>query len=267
MNHDTSVHSRTENAPAVFLDSDRHKRFLETCPQLEAIFSDYATKGHMPSVSFGVIVDSELIFANAIGTRKTGTESRPDADSAYRIASMTKSFAAAAVLHLRDAGRLRLEDLVVNYVPELDALVYPTTDSPRITIRDLLTMSTGWPQDDPWADRQLYLDDAAISAFYRDGISFSNPPGVTYEYSNYGYIVLGRIITRVAGEAAIDYITRELLQPLGMTSTTWHTDAVPDPHRAHGYRWEDGAWHEEKPLASGGDVAVFARASRRRWPA
>ncbi len=258
MAHDTSDHSRAENAPAAFPDANRRERFLGACPRLEAIFNDHAAKDHMPSVSYGVIVDSELIFTNAIGTRETGAESLPDADSIYRIASMTKSFAAAAVLHLRDAGQLRLDDPVMHHVPELSALVYPTTDSPPITIRDLLTMSAGWPQDDPWADRQLYRDDAAISALYRQGISFSNPPGVAYEYSNYGYIALGRIITRVASEPAIDYITRVFLEPLGMTSTTWHTEAVADPHRAQGYRWEDETWHEEQPLASGGDVAAFA---------
>jgi CubicO group peptidase (beta-lactamase class C family) len=119
-------------------------------------------------------------------------------------------------------------------------------------------MSAGWPQDDPWADRQLYRDDASISDLYREGVSFSNPPGATYEYSNYGYMVLGRIITQAAGEPAIDYITREFLQPLGMTSTTWHPDAVPETHRACGYRWEDQTWRQEQPLPSGGDVAAFA---------
>ncbi len=258
MAHDTSGHSRADYPPAAFLEADRRERFLEACPQLEAIFRDGAVKQHMPSVSYGVIVDSELIFTHAIGTRKADTDSRPNADSVYRIASMTKSFTAAAVLHLRDAGRLRLDDPVVHYVSELEALVYPTTDASPITIRDLLTMSAGWPQDDPWADRQLYRDDDAISALYGEGISFSNPPGLTYEYSNYGYIALGRVITRAAGEPAIDYIAREFLQPLGMTSTTWHAEAIAEAYRARGYRWEDETWKEEVPLPSGGDVAAFA---------
>ncbi len=240
--------------------SDRRERFLEVCPQFETLFYDYAAKAHMPSVSYGVVFDSELIFSNAIGCRHIDTDNdcRPDADSVYRIASMTKSFTAAAVLQLRDAGQLGLDDPVRNIVPELESLIYPTTDSPPITIRDLLTMSAGWPQDDPWADRQLYRDDDAMSALYRDGVSFSNPPGVTFEYSNYGYIVLGRIITQVSGEPAMDYMTRTLLTPLGMTATTWHADAIPDHHRAQGYRWEDERWREEQPLPSGGDVAAFA---------
>ena len=256
MNHDASDQAWANTAS--FRDPDRRERFLAVCPQLETIFRDYAAKGRMPSVSYGVVVDSELIFANAFGARQAGAEGQPDADSVYRIASMTKSFTAAAILQLRDAGRLRLDDHVATHVPELASLVYPSADSPPITIRDLLTMSAGWPQDDPWADRQLYRDDGAMSALYRQGVSFSNPPGVAYEYSNYGYIALGRIITNVAGEAAIDYITRELLQPLGMASTTWHYDAIPEAHRAHGHRWEDGVWREEQPLSSGGDVAAFA---------
>ena len=73
----------------------------------------------------------------------------------FRIASMTKSFTAMAILKLRDEGKLSLDDPAERYVPELKALKYPTTDSPRITIRHLLSHAEGFPEDNPWGDQQL----------------------------------------------------------------------------------------------------------------
>ncbi|MEZ4620446.1 MAG: serine hydrolase domain-containing protein [Caldilineaceae bacterium] len=241
-----------------FLDRDRPARIRAVCLLLEPLLRAHAARVHVPGVAYGVIAGGELIFTHSFGVRSVYGQEPVDSDTIFRIASMTKSFAAAAILHLRDAGRLRLDEPAASYVPELAPLQYPTTDAAPITVRQLLTMSAGWPEDDPWADRQLYRSDAAMSAFYQAGVSWSNPPGVTFEYSNYGYMVLGRIITNVAGEPAVHYINRTLLQPLGMASTVWDAAAVAPDRLAHGHRWEDDVWKEEELLPCGGDVAAFA---------
>ncbi len=241
-----------------FTAPDRQARLLDACPALEPIFRQQAEQRHMPGVAYGVIVDGDLIFSHGFGVRNVTTGAAFDVDTVARIASMTKSFAALAILQLRDAGKLRLDEPAVTYVPELVSLRYPTTDSALITVRHLLSMSAGWPQDDPWGDRQLYRNDAAMSEFYTAGVAWSNPPGVTFEYSNYGYMVLGRIITNVAGVPAVDYINRQILQPLGMAATVWNASDVPDGRLALGYRWEDEAWQAEPLLPTGGDVATFA---------
>ena len=249
----------TDNAsPAEFPEPLRRQRFVDVCPQLTAIFERYARTEHMPGVVFGVVVDTDLVFTKGLGERVTGHPGTPNENSVFRIASMTKSFTAAAILRLRDAGKLALDDPISTWVPELARLIYPSTDARDITIRELLTMSAGWPQDDPWADRQLYRDDVSVTELYREGVTFSNPPGVTFEYSNYAYIVLGRIVTRVCAEPAMDYIARVLLKPLGMESTLWQLDAITSDNHAPGYRWEDQQWREEQPSPSGGDVAAFA---------
>ena len=142
----------------------------------------------MPGVVFGVVVDTQLVFSDSFGTRVAGDVLPIDEHTVYRIASMTKSFTAAAILSLRDSGQLRLDDQISSWVPELEGLIYPSTDANEITIRELLTMSVGWPQDDPWADRQLYRDDASMSGLYRHGVTFSNPPGTTFEYSNFALL-------------------------------------------------------------------------------
>ena len=105
-----------------------------------------------------------------------------DADTVFRIASMTKSFTAMAILKLRDEGKLSLDDPVERYVPELKALAYPTSDSPRTTIRHLLSHAAGFPEDNPWGDQQLSVADDQMSAMMRAGIPFSNAPGIAYAY-------------------------------------------------------------------------------------
>ena len=104
-----------------------------------------------------------------------------------------------AILKLRDEGKLGLDDPAERYVPELKGLRYPTTDSPRITIRHLLTHSEGFPEDNPWGDQQLSESEAGLSRMLRDGIPFSNAPGIAYEYSNYGFAILGRVVSQVSG--------------------------------------------------------------------
>ena len=241
-----------------FTQTDRRARLLDRCPDLEPIFRRHVERNQIPGVAYGVIVDGELIYSHHFGVRNVESNAPVDADTVFRIASMTKSFVALAILQLRDGGRLRLDEPVATYVPEFADLVYPTTDAAPITVRHLLSMNGGWPQDDPWGDRQIYRSDAAMSDFFRAGVSWSNPPGVTFEYSNYGYMVLGRIITNVAGIGALDYITKQILQPLGMTATGWNPDDVPADRLALGYRWEDEAWQAEPLLTAGGDVAGFA---------
>jgi serine-type D-Ala-D-Ala carboxypeptidase/endopeptidase len=199
----------------------------------------------IPGLVYGVIVGGELVHARGLGTLRVGESAPPRADSVFRIASMTKSFTAAIVLLLRDDGLLRLDDPVERYVPELEGLAYPTGDSPRITIRHLLTMTAGFPTDDPWGDRQQSLDLEAFSELLRGGLSFAWAPGTRYAYSNVGYGILGRLITNVTGTEYKDVVHERLLVPLGMSSTSY-LEADFDPTRvARGYLWRDGQFIDE----------------------
>ncbi len=185
------------------------------------------------------------------GVRELAGKSAVDADTVFRIASMTKSFTALGILKLRDEGKLSLDDPAERYIPELARLVYPTRDSPKITIRHLLSHSEGFPEDNPWGDQQLAVTEAEFTRMLAGGIPFSNAPGVAYEYSNYGFAILGRIVARVSGMTYADYVAANILRPLGMTATTLEAAAVPAARLAKGYRWEDAQWKEEPPLPDG----------------
>ncbi|MEO8438463.1 MAG: serine hydrolase domain-containing protein [Chloroflexota bacterium] len=217
----------------------------ETLTALDAIFERSFADGSLPGMAYGLVADGQLIHTDGLGTTRLGVDARPDRDSVFRIASMTKCFTAAAVLSLRDEGRLRLDDPVARWVPDLADVAGPTADSPPITIEHLLTMSAGLPTDDPWGDRQQGLDLEPFAALLRDGPTFAWAPGTRFEYSNLGYGILGRVITNVAGTEYDAFVRARLLEPLGMTATTFRAEEVPAGRLALGYLRRDGAWLEE----------------------
>lgn len=218
---------------------------------------------HIPGVAYGIVAGGELIHSRGLGTLRVGETAPPDADSVFRIASMTKSFTAATVLSLRDEGRFSLDDPVERYVllPELRG---PTTDSPPITIRHLLSMTSGLATDDPWGDRQQGLDLESFFDLLQGRFTFAWTPGTRFEYSNLGYGILGRLITNVAGAEYREVVRDRFLGPLGMDATTYLQAEVPVDRLAHGYLWRDDAYVEEPidpygALASMGGVFTSVR--------
>ena len=239
--------------------------------EVDAIFDRFAARGVSPGAAYGVIIDGELVHTGGRGTLRVDDPTSPDEDSVFRIASMTKSFTAAAVLLLRDAGRLRLDDEVAKWVPELTDLERRTTDSPPLTLEHLLTMTGGLPSDDPWGDRQQGLAISEFEAFLRQGASLVWAPGTHFEYSNLGYGILGRVVTRAGGQEYREFIRERLLGPLGMTATTFLQDEVPGPRLALGYVRRDDAWQAEPidpygALASMGGIFTSIR-DLARWVA
>jgi CubicO group peptidase (beta-lactamase class C family) len=175
---------------------------------VDRLFTDFATAQHVPGAAWGIVVDGELAHAGTTGFRDVPSKSPVTADTVFRIASMTKSFTAMSILKLRDEGRLALDDPAEKYAPEMRALKYPTSDSPRITVRHLLSHAEGFPEDNPWGDRQLADTEDQLSQMIKAGIPFSNVPGIAYEYSNYGFAILGRIVSNVSGVTYADYVAR-----------------------------------------------------------
>ncbi|HEY8151588.1 MAG TPA: serine hydrolase domain-containing protein [Vicinamibacteria bacterium] len=234
-----------------FSRADRRETLAAAFPEIERYLAGRMALDHLPGLAFGVVIDGELAHGKGLGVRDVAANAPATLDTAFRIASMTKSFTALAILKLRDEGRLSLEDPVAKHVKELARLTYPTRDSAPLTIRQLLTHSEGFPEDNPWGDRQLAIGDETFSRWLTAGIPFSTAPGTAFEYSNYGFAILGQVVSRASGLRYRDYVEQGILRPLGMTSTKWEAASVPADHLAKGYQWRDGAWTEEPALADG----------------
>ncbi len=234
-----------------FADPERLAKLQSAIPEIDRMMQGFAERAHVPGIAYGIVVDGRVIHVGTAGIRNTATNAAVDTGTVFRIASMTKSFTALSILQLRDQGRLSLDDPAERYVPELKQLRYPTTDSPKITVRHLLSHSAGFPEDNPWGDEQLAATDAELSTMIRHGIPFSTSPGTTYEYSNFGFAILGRIVANVSGIPYARYVRERILLPLGMTSTTLQAAQVPPDRLAHGYRRQDDHWVEEPQLPDG----------------
>ncbi|MHA6722936.1 serine hydrolase domain-containing protein [Sphingomonas sp. RS2018] len=243
------AYSQMSPAPVAVAKTPTDIATLKT--RIDAMIGDWVREQHVPGLAYGVVKDGRLVMVGTFGTQDQESKRTVTADSRFRIASMSKAFTALAILKLRDAGKLSLDAPAEAYVPEMRGWTYPTSDSPRITVRDLLHHIAGYVEDNPWGDRQQPITEADFSKMLRAGVAFATVPGSRMEYSNLGYATLGRIVSNVSGTRYQDYIRREIMTPLGMTATGYDIFASPKDKRAIGYRWQDGGWVREPDMADG----------------
>jgi CubicO group peptidase (beta-lactamase class C family) len=238
--------------------------------------AEFRTAIDAPGVAYGLVRDGELVHASGVGEVVVGSGRVPTADDVFRIASMTKSFTAATVLLLRDRGALRLDDPLSAYLPWTVGL-RPADGGPPITVRDLLTMTAGFPTDDPWGDRHESLATADFDALVGRGISFARAPRTGYEYSNLGYALLGRVLAVASGTDYRDLVHHELIDPFGMTATRYNAREVPADRLVQGYAPVDAGLVPE-PVAGPGafspmggihstvrDLARWVAGFQRSW--
>ena len=242
-----------------FIDSGRAARVRAAAPLIDAHFAEALAELGAPGIAYGVAIDGELVHSGGFGVRDFESGAAPDADTAFRICSMTKSFVSMVVLSLRDEGRLDIDAPIDAIAPDLRPLAEAGPDAPPVTVRQLLTMDAGLPQDDPWADRLMGHDNAWVSAeVFRRGATRSRAPGTAFEYSNYGWAVLGRVIEAVTGQRHQDVVRERVLNPLGLSSTVWSAGDLPPEQVAQGYREAGDGFAAEVPLSDGGYFSALA---------
>jgi CubicO group peptidase (beta-lactamase class C family) len=234
-----------------FSDPERRSKLESAFPELDRMLDSYRTQRGIPGLVYGVVIDGETAHVHVSGVRDVPANAPVTPDTVFRIASMTKSFTTLAILKLRDEGRLSLDDPAAKWVPELAGLEYPTRDTAPITIRQLLTHGAGFPEDNPWGDRQLAASDQALAESLKKGLPFSTPPRTAYEYSNYGFALLGRIVAKASAVTYREYVEQQILKPLGMRASTLDPSAVPPAQLSHGYGKTGDSYQEVPALAHG----------------
>ncbi|GAA4408049.1 serine hydrolase domain-containing protein [Fodinibacter luteus] len=183
-----------------------------TTTRLDHLLATAQRDGRLPSVAAGLVRGGELVWSGAVGTVDGRAGGRPaDADTQYRMGSITKTFVAVCVLRLRDAGRLDLTDRFGAHVPgsALD----------DVTLEQLLTHAGGVQAETggPWWERSPGGDWEALVA---GPVGQRFRGGRRFHYSNVGYAALGRLLEVHHGRGWADVVRDELLEPLAMSRTT-----------------------------------------------
>jgi CubicO group peptidase (beta-lactamase class C family) len=197
----------------------------------------------LPGLAFGVVYDQELIWARGYGYADLARQVPATQQTIYRIASITKLFTATAILQLRDDGRLNLDDPVARRLPWFQ-IRQPHQDAAPITIRQLLTHTSGLPREAAfpyWTDGNFPTRDELIAALPDQAAVF--PPLTQWKYSNLALVLAGEIVAAVAQQPYAGYVQAHILQPLGMQRTSV---VLPDGQRdalgtPYGRRLPDGS--------------------------
>ncbi len=259
----------TQGPVPSFQDPNRRALLKSAFPAVEQRFAKHFKASGRPAFAFGIVIDGKLALAKGYGVRDLAKGGAVDEHTVFRIGSVTKAITSLAALRLVDQGKLRLDAAAHDYLPELRKLVYPTRDAPPLTVRQLMTHSSGLPNigkfDDTRTDRGVTEQEVLRSV---DGFPLAYVPGTAVRYSNLGFGLLGILVGRVAGARFRDFVTRELLRPLSMNASTWDVSAVATGNLAKAYAKHGDSpapvshWHLGASEGSGGMYSSVADLAR-----
>jgi CubicO group peptidase (beta-lactamase class C family) len=168
----------------------------------------------IPSISAAAIGNGELVWQEALGFADVDGEVEATPDTQYRVGSITKTFTAAAVLRLRDAGELDLDDALADHIPE--------AEHGRLTLRRLLAHVSGLQREPPgrvWETLEFPDRDQLVASLGEAEQVLAS--GSSWHYSNLAFALLGEVVARRSGIDYEDYIRSRLLEPLGLERTTF----------------------------------------------
>ena len=179
---------------------------------IDASVGEWLARTGAPSVSIAVVNGGEVAYAKAYGKARLAPAKPATPETRYAIDSISKEFAAAAMLKLQEEGKLSLDDKVAKYFPEL-------ASADQVTIRQLLSHTAGyrdyWPQDfvPPEMARPTTVR-AVLDEWAKKPLDF--PPGTDWQYSNTGFVVAGAIVEKVTGKPLVDFLHANVFEPLKM---------------------------------------------------
>lgn len=192
---------------------------------------DEISAGRTPGLAIGVVEDGRLVYARGFGYSNAARKFPVEPDTEFFVGDVTRQFTAAAVMMLSQDGKLKLDDKVIKYVPEL-------TIAADVSIEQLLLQTSGLPN--PLADEHSGLDlersekpSDLIAAL--NAMKLAAPPGAVYADNPMNYLVAGLVVERAGGEPLSDYMQQRIFVPLVMDRTFLAGDTGISPTRAVGY--------------------------------
>jgi D-alanyl-D-alanine carboxypeptidase len=191
-----------------------------TVSQIDAAAADVLKSTGVPSASVAVVQGGKVAYVKAYGMARLDPPMAADPEMQYSIGSISKQFTAAMILLLMQDGKLKLDDPVGKYLPEL-------TRANDVTIRQVLSMTSGyqdfWPEDYVMTSMMKPTDPQHIlDVWGKKPLDFE--PGTQWQYSNTNYVIAGRIVEIVSGRPLIDQLQARIFRPLKMTGV-FNSDA------------------------------------------
>ena len=240
----------------------KHPDVSSNLALLEAwVESQMSYKG-LPGMSVAIVHDQEILWSRGFGHADVALQSPATSETIYRIASHSKLFTAIAIMQLRDAGKLHLNDPVSKHLPwfKIQGL---KRNTPPVTIQHLLTHSSGLPREAKpgyWGDFDFPTIDEVKRLLPAQEAVY--PAETRWKYSNLALVLAGEIVSTVSGQSYAEYVEQKIFQPLGMDSTSVVLDSEQRKRLAAGYghRMPDGTRHvfpyvDIKGLAAAGGVS------------
>ena len=253
---------------------------------LDDLMTGLLEKHKLPGASLAVGRGGRVLYARGFGWANVEAKKPVQPDSLFRLASISKSITAVAVMRAVEQGKLSLDDKILSHLGELVPAEIPDVRWRDITLRHLLQHTGGWDRDKsfdamfravPFA-KELGVDPPAkpehvIRVMLKKPLDFT--PGERYAYSNFGYCLLGRVLERLDGVSYFESVSRRVLQPLDLKQLhlgrTLKEFALPDevtyygtpgttgpsvfaPNVGQQVPWPYGGWHLEAMDAHGGWV-------------
>ena len=225
--------------------------------RIDAMMSRYT--GNVAGASLIVVKDGKAVVRRGFGYANLEEHTKAGPETNYRLASVSKQFTAASILLLKQDGKLRLEDPVRKWLPEL-----PPSDG-KITLRNLLTHTSGLIdyEDLIPADRTAQIDDNDVLRMIAAQNRLYFEPGSAHRYSNGAFVLLGLVVERASRVGLADFMKKRIFQPLGMEHTLMYEHGLgPEvANRAYGYTEADGKWtrtDQSVTSATRGDGGIYS---------
>ena len=209
-----------------------------------------------------VTTRDRVVELDAVGDADIASGKRMKPDTIFWIASMTKPITAAAVMMLRDEGKLSVDDPVEKFIPAFATLKAPSGKPARLTLHHLLTHTSGLAEATSDESREAKTLADLIPHYLDKPMQFE--PGSRWQYCQSGINTLGRIVEIVSGESLPEFFQKRLFDPLGMKDTTFYPTSEQLPRIATSYRRTQGGKLEPTPIfiLEGKEIS-----SRARYPA
>jgi CubicO group peptidase (beta-lactamase class C family) len=195
---------------------------------IDAAVREYLDSSAVTGLAIGVAQKGRLIFCAGYGVQNRDTMQPVTPTTLFHLASVVKTMTSTAIMQLREAGKLDLDDPVVVHLPYF-RVADPRSD--QITIRQCLSHTSGIAHPDDWGWDRPEFDEGALERHIRrlaDQALIAIPPGKT-SYSDTAYNVLEALIAHVSGMSYEAYMQRQIFEPLGMTKTTTMAPQEGDP--------------------------------------